>query len=153
VELNTKGRYAVMAMADVAKNGTSGAVPISAVAERQRLSISYLEQIFLQLRRAGLVESERGRSGGYRLKRPCRDITVAEIMRAVDEGTRMTRCREGVPGGCAGDQPCITHELWHSLSAHIESFLAAVSLEDVINGIPPEKRVRRPGASRVLAAE
>lgn len=142
-----------MAMADVAKNGVSAAVPISAVAERQKLSISYLEQIFLQLRRAGLVESERGRSGGYRLKRPSREITVAEIMRAVDEGTRMTRCSEGVPGGCVGNQTCITHELWHSLSAHIESFLTGVSLEEVVNGIPPEKRVARPAAGRVLAAE
>ncbi len=81
MELNTKGRYAVMAMADLAKYGAVDAVPLSAIAERQQISLAYLEQLFLRLRRAGLVESARGRSGGYRLARPAAGIHIAEIMR------------------------------------------------------------------------
>ena len=92
MELNTRGRYAVTAMADLAKFGVGEAVPLSAIAERQHISLAYLEQLFAKLRRAGLVESERGRTGGYRLGRPPAGITVAEIMRAVEEGIRMTRC-------------------------------------------------------------
>ena len=92
MELNTKGRYAVMAMADLAKNQGEAAVPLSQIAERQQLSLSYLEQIFLRLRRAGLVDSARGRTGGYRLGRTAAEIPVGEIMAAVEEETRMTRC-------------------------------------------------------------
>ena len=101
MELNTKGRYAVMAMADLAKYGADGAQSLPAIAERQQMSLAYLEQLFLKLRRAGLVESARGRSGGYRLGRPASEITVAEIMAAVEEDTRMTRCSGEV------DKPCI----------------------------------------------
>ena len=153
MELNTRGRYAVMAMADLAKHGGEGAVPLSAVADRQKLSLSYLEQIFLQLRRSGLVESERGRSGGYRLGRPASEIRIADIMLAVDEGTRMTRCSDGAPGGCVGHELCLTHELWHTLGGHIEEFLRSVSLQDVISGIPAYKRVQRRSANSALAAE
>src|SRR5262245_21239407 len=102
VELTTRGRYGVMAMADLAKYGHDVAVPLSAIAERQELSIAYLEQIFLKLRRAGVVDSERGRAGGYRLARPARDITIAEVMRAVEEDTRMTRCHGEASVGCVG---------------------------------------------------
>lgn len=132
MELNTKGRYAVMAMADLAKYGGAEAVPLSAVAERQQLSLSYLEQIFLHLRRAGLVESARGRAGGYRLGRPAAEITVAEVMRAVDEETRMTRCSENT--ACLGEQRCLTHGLWQALGERIEAFLNEVSLQDVVTG-------------------
>jgi Rrf2 family protein len=137
MELNTKGRYAVMAMADLAKFGGREAVPLSSVAERQRLSLSYLEQIFLHLRRAGLVESARGRAGGYRLGRPAGDITVAEIMRAVDEETRMTRCTESQ--ACLGEERCLTHGLWHALGERIEAFLSGISLQDVVDGAPLSK--------------
>lgn len=138
MELNTKGRYAVMAMADLAKHGGDGAMPLSQIAERQQLSLAYLEQIFLHLRRAGLVESARGRTGGYKLGRPARDIRVAEIMSAVAEETRMTRCMgQGV--GCLGEERCLTHSLWHALGGHIETFLSNVSLDEVLNGIPEEK--------------
>ena len=92
MELNTKARYAVMAMADLAKHGATAAVPLSAIAERQNLSLAYLEQIFLRLRRAGLVASARGRSGGYVLARPAGAIHIDEIMQAVEEETRLTRC-------------------------------------------------------------
>jgi Rrf2 family iron-sulfur cluster assembly transcriptional regulator len=144
VELNTKARYAVMAMADLAKcgapqcGGQGGAVPLSAIAERQNLSIAYLEQIFLRLRRAGLVESARGRTGGYVLARRAQDISIAEIMEAVHEETRMTRCVEG-EAGCLGEQRCLTHELWHALGGHIAAFLANVTLQEVLDGIPAGK--------------
>lgn len=138
MELNTKGRYAVMALADLAKQGGAGAVPLSAVAERQQLSLAYLEQIFQRLRRAGLVESARGRTGGYVLARPASEIHVAEIMAAVEEETRMTRCLDG-GAGCLGEERCLTHGLWHALGGHIAAFLSNVSLQEVLDGIPPEK--------------
>ncbi len=135
MELNTRGRYAVMAMADLAKYGQGGSVPLSAVAQRQQISLDYLEQLFLKLRRAGLVESVRGRHGGYKLGRPAAEVFVAEIMSAVEEGTRMTRCF-GEAGGCVGESRCLTHDLWSALGDRIESFLASVSLADVIEGLP-----------------
>ena len=133
MELTTRGRYAVMALADLTQNSAEGAVPLSAIADRQKLSVAYLEQIFLKLRRAGLVESERGRSGGYRLARPPSEVMVADVMLAVEEDTRMTRCRDD-DIGCVGEQRCLTHGLWHALGDHIRDFLAQVSLEDVLNG-------------------
>ncbi len=134
MELTTRGRYAVMAMVDLAKHGQEGAMPLSAIAERQHLSIAYLEQIFLKLRRAGLVESERGRAGGYRLARTPADIVVADVMTAVEEETRMTRCRGDEAHGCIGEHRCLTHGLWDALGEHIHDFLARVSLEDVLSG-------------------
>ncbi len=144
MELNTKARYAVMAMADLAKCGGDGAaVPLSAIAERQSLSVAYLEQIFLRLRRAGLVESARGRAGGYVLARRAQEIAIAEIMNAVHEETRMTRCLDG-ESGCLGDQRCLTHGLWHALGGHIAAFLANVTLQEVIDGIPADKLAVQP---------
>ncbi len=142
MELTTKGRYAVMAMVDLAKHGPQHgpqlnhdvAMPLSAIAERQQLSVAYLEQIFLKLRRAGLVESERGRAGGYRLSRPSSDIMVADVMTAVDEETRMTRCHGEEAAGCIGEHRCLTHGLWDALGEHIHEFLAHVSLDDVLTG-------------------
>lgn len=138
MELNTKGRYAVMAMADLAKHGGGDAVALSAIAERQQLSVAYLEQIFSQLRRADLVASLRGRSGGYRLARPAGQITIAEIMIAVQEETRMTRCLdvEGEGLGCVGRSKCMTHDLWHALGDQIRSFLSGVTLDDVVERKP-----------------
>ncbi len=133
MELTTKGRYAVMAMTDLAKHAETSAMPLSAIAERQHLSVAYLEQIFLKLRRAGLVESERGRAGGYRLTKPAAGIMVAEIMAAVEEDTRMTRCHGEAPG-CVGEHRCLTHGLWNALGEHIRDFLAQVSLQDVLSG-------------------
>ncbi len=138
MELNTKGRYAVMAMADLAKHQVETAVPLSQIADRQQLSLSYLEQIFLRLRRAGLVESARGRTGGYKLGRPASEIKVGEIMAAVEEATRMTRCMEGGIG-CLGEERCLTHSLWHSLGGHIAAFLWDVTLSEVLDGIPAAK--------------
>lgn len=138
MELNTKGRYAVMALADLAKYGSGSAVPLSAIADRQQLSLAYLEQIFQRLRKSGLVESARGRTGGYVLARPAAEIRVAEIMAAVQEETRMTRCLDG-GGGCLGEERCLTHGLWHALGGHIAAFLSNVTLQEVLAGIPHEK--------------
>ena len=143
VELNTKGRYAVMAMADLAKYGAGDALALSVIAERQQISLAYLEQLFLKLRRAGLVDSARGRSGGYRLARPAASISVAEIMAAVEEGVRMTRCHGEAATPCVAGQRCLTHGLWDALGEQISVFLQSISLADVIGGIPTAKQAKR----------
>lgn len=152
MELNTKGRYAVMAMADLAKHGSDTSVPLSAIAERQHLSLDYLEQIFLKLRRAGLVESTRGRLGGYRLGRPAADISVAAVMSAVEEDTRMTRCAGDGEVGCFGPERCLTHDLWTALGDQIELFLSSISLKDVLDGVPSVKNSLAGLAPRPIAA-
>jgi Rrf2 family iron-sulfur cluster assembly transcriptional regulator len=150
VELNTKGRYAVMAMADLAKYGAGEALPLSAIAERQQLSLAYLEQLFVKLRRAQLVESARGRSGGYRLGRPAASISVAEIMAAVEEGVRMTRCHGEDAMPCVAGQRCLTHGLWDALGEQILLFLDSITLAEVIEGIPAAKQAKRVGDQQAL---
>jgi Rrf2 family transcriptional regulator, iron-sulfur cluster assembly transcription factor len=152
VELNTKGRYAVMAMADLAKYGAGDALPLSSIAERQRISLAYLEQLFVKLRRARLVDSARGRSGGYRLGRPPANISVAEIMAAVEEGVRMTRCHGEDATPCVAGQRCLTHGLWDALGEQIRAFLDSISLADVIDGIPAAKRPKRVGDQELRIA-
>jgi Rrf2 family iron-sulfur cluster assembly transcriptional regulator len=138
MRLSTKGRYAVMAMADLAKNGRADgvqrAVSLAEIAARQEISLSYLEQLFARLRKSGLVQSVRGPGGGYRLAKDMRDTVVAEIVLAVDEPIRATRCSgQGSPRGCMiGGERCITHNLWEDLGAEIHAYLAGVSLEDVV---------------------
>lgn len=142
-----------MALAELARHGESDAMPLSAIADRQQLSVAYLEQIFLKLRRAGLVASERGRAGGYRLARAPDSIVVAEVMSAVDEGTRMTRCLEDEGTGCVGQHRCLTHGLWHALGGRIKDFLSRISLADVLAGrfdeietpLPPTAALPRDG--------
>lgn len=151
MELNTRGRYAVMAMADLARQGGEAAVPLSQISERQRITVAYLEQLFQQLRRAGLVESARGRSGGYRLARPAREITVAEIMAAVEEGVRMTRCM-GDAGACLAGERCLTHDLWEALGDEIAAFLGRITIDDVINGLPGRPPIVAPIAMSSLSA-
>jgi Rrf2 family iron-sulfur cluster assembly transcriptional regulator len=159
MRLGTRGRYAVMAMADLARHGggatgardpgavRDGAVTLAEIAARQEISQAYLEQLFAALRRAGLVASVRGPGGGYRLARPASAVSVAEVVRAVDEPLAATRC-EGKDIGClGGGERCATHDLWDALGGHIEGFLASVSLEDVI-----ARRVRRPDAAEAVAA-
>jgi Rrf2 family transcriptional regulator, iron-sulfur cluster assembly transcription factor len=143
MELNTRGRYAVMAMADLAKYGAESALPLPAIAERQQISLAYLEQLFLKLRRAGLVESARGRSGGYRLGRPPNAITVADVMAAVEEDTRMTRCGGEAAKPCMPGQRCLTHGLWDALGDQIAAFLESVTLQEVLDGIPVAKQAMR----------
>ena len=107
------------------------ATPLSVVAERQSLPLAYLEQLFVPLRRAGLVESARGRSGGYRLAKPANEISVADVMDAVEEDTRFTRCSHNDPR-CSAATPCVTHGLWNALSEATGRFLSSVSLADVV---------------------
>jgi len=133
MQLSSKGLYAVMAMADLARNSQGEIIPLAAIAGRQHLSLSYLEQLFSKLRRANLVESSRGPGGGYRLKSNAYDISISDIMRAVEEPVRMTRCHLEDIGGCVGDSRCLTHELWRALGDHIAGFLGSVSLGDVID--------------------
>jgi Rrf2 family iron-sulfur cluster assembly transcriptional regulator len=134
MRLSTKGRYAVMAMADLARNGAVKAVPLAEIARRQEISLSYLEQLFGRLRRGGLVRSVRGPGGGYRLARGAGETWIADIVLAVDEPIRATRCAgKGSPRGCMiGGERCLTHDLWERLGEEIEHYLARVSLEDVI---------------------
>ena len=133
VELTTKGRYAVMAMADLAAHADRAAVPLSSVAERQHLPLSYLEQLFVPLRRSGLVESARGRAGGYRLSKKPEEISIAAVMAAVEEVTHFTRCTDNDPR-CSVGTPCLTHGLWSALSRATSEFLESVSLADVLPG-------------------
>jgi Rrf2 family iron-sulfur cluster assembly transcriptional regulator len=147
MRLGTKGRYAVMAMTDLAAHGRDRAVTLAEVSGRQQISLAYLEQLFSQLRRAGLVKSVRGPGGGYRLGRPCDAIPIAEIVAAVDEPIHATRC-EGVATGCmGGGERCATHELWDALGRRIEDFLAEVTLDDVVARRLTPERHRAPAAS------
>ncbi len=137
MKLTTKGRYAVSALADIAATGADGPVALSDVALRQGISLSYLEQLFAKLRRAGLVESARGVGGGYALTAPAGAVRVADIVAAVDEEIRTTACDAGSTIGCQGTSTrCLTHDLWDELGRQIEIFLNAVTLEDIL-----EKRV------------
>jgi len=133
MKLSTKGRYAVMAMADIAVNSKGKAVALATITERQDISQDYLEQLFLKLRRAGLVESSRGPGGGYRLSRDPEDIRIAEIVLAVDEPLQVTRCSGDAIEGCTHGEKCLTHDLWSALGRQIYGFLNAVTLGDVVN--------------------
>ena len=130
MRLTTKGRFAVTAMIDVALHGADNPVTLAAVSERQRISLSYLEQLFGKLRRHGLVDSVRGPGGGYNLAKPATAVSVAEIILAVDEPIDATQC--GGRENCLDDRRCMTHELWASLNAHIFSFLRAVTLAELV---------------------
>jgi Rrf2 family iron-sulfur cluster assembly transcriptional regulator len=134
MRLSTKGRYAVMAMTDLARNGQGRAVSLAEIAGRQEISLSYLEQLFARLRRAGLVKSVRGPGGGYKLARASAETWIADIVLAVDEPIRATRCEgRGSPRGCMiGGERCLTHDLWERLGEEIHQYLARVSLEDVV---------------------
>jgi iron-sulfur cluster assembly transcription factor IscR len=153
MELTTRGRYAVMAMADLARHGSGEPVALAAIAERQKLSLAYLEQLFARLRRAELIVSARGRSGGYKLGREARDITIADILSAVEEETRMTRCSGEGEAGCLGETRCITHGLWQALGQHIAQFFQTVTLQDVIEGGPRAVSVQSNAGEERLAAE
>ena len=130
MKLTTKGRYAVTAMLDLALHDAKGPVNLADIATRQEISLSYLEQLFAKLRKNGLVESARGPGGGYRLHRDAEEISVADVIYAVDEHVDATRC--GGQQNCQGDLRCLTHDLWQDLSNQIASFLGAVTLGELI---------------------
>jgi Rrf2 family transcriptional regulator, iron-sulfur cluster assembly transcription factor len=130
MRLTTKGRYAVTAMLDLALHAEDGAVSLADIAERQAISISYLEQLFAKLRRRGLVMSVRGPGGGYRLSGEAADVSVASVIDAVDESVDATRC--GGQGDCQEGVTCLTHSLWTDLSEQIHQFLTDISLGDLV---------------------
>ena len=132
MKLSTKGRYAVMALADIALHSHGVAVSLADIAARQEISVEYLEQLFAKLRRAGLVDSVRGPGGGYLLAVAAEDMAIADIIQAVDEGLQVTRCRGDAIEGCVGGEKCLTHELWAALGRQIFGFLSSVTLGDVI---------------------
>lgn len=153
MRLTTKGRFAVTAMIDVAMHGEHGPVTLSAVSERQKISLSYLEQLFGKLRRHGLVESVRGPGGGYNLARAAEAVSVADVILAVDEPIDATQC--GGLENCLNDHRCMTHELWSGLNAHIFAYLRSVTLAELVRqqesrarGEPVVMRDQRPPSPR-----
>jgi Rrf2 family iron-sulfur cluster assembly transcriptional regulator len=142
MRVGSKGRYAVIALIDVARNSDFGPVPLADVAERQKISLSYLEQLFAMLRRSGLVVSSRGPGGGYRLQRPSTEVSIGEVFRAVEEtGNGSDREWPGASG--------ITSSLWSALDHHIRDFLESVTVADVMAGKFAE--IRPNGAAPAMA--
>ncbi|HJN23294.1 MAG TPA: Rrf2 family transcriptional regulator [Rhodospirillales bacterium] len=132
MKLGTKGRYAVMAMADLACHCNGKPVALADVSERQEISLSYLEQLFGKLRKGGLVNSVRGPGGGYLLSRSTEELRISDIILAVDEPLKTTRCHPGLPSGCHTDKSrCLTHDLWEELGNQIYLYLSSVSLADI----------------------
>jgi Rrf2 family iron-sulfur cluster assembly transcriptional regulator len=135
-----------MAMVELAQRQAEpgGPVSLGEIAAAQLISLAYLEQLFGPLRRAGLVASVRGAQGGYRLARPAAGIAIADIVEAVDEPIRATRCEEGSPG-CMAGRRCRTHDLWAELGEQIRLFLAGLTLADVVEGrVPGRAAAPRP---------
>jgi Rrf2 family iron-sulfur cluster assembly transcriptional regulator len=137
VKLGTRGRYAVAAMVDLACHSKGNPVTLAEIAERQEISLCYLEQLFAKLRRGGIVNSIRGPGGGYVLAHAAEATRISDILLAVGEPLRVVRCSPGTATGCRGDGGrCLTHDLWDELSRQIQLYLSSVSLADVC-----EKRV------------
>jgi len=130
MRLTTKGRFAVTAMIDVALYGHRGPVTLAAIADRQKISLSYLEQLFGKLRRKGLVDSVRGPGGGYNLRRAPELVAVSDIIIAVDEPIDATQC--GGRENCLDDRRCMTHELWAGLNSHIFNYLRSITLAELV---------------------
>jgi Rrf2 family iron-sulfur cluster assembly transcriptional regulator len=130
MRLTTKGRFAVTAMVDLALRCEEGPVSLASISERQQISLSYLEQLFGKLRRYQLVDSVRGPGGGYCISRPLDQVSVAEIVRAVDEALDATQC--GGRENCLEENRCMTHELWATLNSKMYEYLASVSLADLV---------------------
>lgn len=131
MRLTTKGRYAVTAMLDLAIHFEQGPITLSDISQRQGISLSYLEQLFSKLRKRGLVVSARGPGGGYKLSREAGQISVADVVTAIDEKVDATRC--GGMANCQDDKPCLTHELWTDLSKRIYDFLSNITLGDLVD--------------------
>ncbi|MEM7172855.1 MAG: Rrf2 family transcriptional regulator [Pseudomonadota bacterium] len=135
MKLSTKGRYAVMAVVDLAANGSGDPVTLADIAERQEISLSYLEQLFAKLRRGGLVSAVRGPGGGYLLAYPPSRMRISDIIMSVDEPIHATRCMPGQPAGCRRNKGrCPTHDLWEELGNQIYLYLSSVTVADVVAG-------------------
>ena len=130
MRLTSKGRYAVTALLDVALHNEMGPVPLADISERQGISLSYLEQLFSKLRKQGVVASVRGPGGGYRLGRAAHEISISQIISAVNESVEATRCHGDE--GCQGGVRCLTHSLWRDLSGRISSFLDEITLGELV---------------------
>lgn len=130
MRLTTKGRFAVTAMLDLAMSEADKPITLAGISERQSISLSYLEQLFSRLRRSGLVKSVRGPGGGYRIAKPLTEISVSEIISAVDELIDATQC--GGQENCHEERRCMTHDLWSSLNVKILDYLSGVSLADLV---------------------
>ena len=145
MRLTTKGRYAVTAMLDLALHQGQGPITLADIAERQGISLSYLEQLFARLRKRTLVSSVRGPGGGYSLGRDAGQIFVAEVITAVDESVDTTRC--GGAHNCQNNQRCLTHDLWHDLSERIYEYLNRISLRDLVDRAAVQEVARRQDTS------
>ncbi len=131
MRLTTKGRYAVTAMLDLAIHHGKGPIALADIAQRQGISLSYLEQLFSRLRKQSLVASVRGPGGGYNLARRASEIHIAEVISAVDENVDTTRCAGA--HNCQDSGPCLTHDLWQDLSVRIYEYLDRISLQDLVD--------------------
>ena len=132
MKLTTKGRYAVMAMADLASNANKGPISLSEISIRQNISLPYLEQIFLKLKNNKLVRSSRGANGGYTLEKPASEIRLSNIIYAVDEEVKTLNCKKNSKRGCNNKSTkCITHNLWDQLDQHINGFFEKIKLQDL----------------------
>ena len=135
MKLTNKGRYAVMAMADLASNANDGPISLAEISLRQNISLAYLEQIFIKLKKNKLVKSSRGATGGYLLEKPASEIKISNIIFAVDEEVRMLNCKKNSKKGCNNKSTkCITHNLWDELDQHIHQFFEKVKLQDLVRG-------------------
>ena len=147
MRLTTKGRFAVTAMIDLALHHGDGPVTLAEISGRQRISLSYLEQLFGKLRRHGLVESVRGPGGGYCLARALAELTVAEIILAVDEPIDATQC--GGKENCHDDQKCLTHDLWAALNQHIFDYLGSVTVQQMVERHKDKEAARDASVSQI----
>ena len=133
MKLTSKGRYAVMAMADLAKNNAKKPVSLIEISLRQGISLSFLEQLFLRLKKNNLVHSTRGPHGGYVLSRNSEEIKLSSIINAVDEKIKTVKCKKESKRGCNGKSvKCITHDLWDDLEIHINNFFEKNTLKDIL---------------------
>ncbi len=132
MRLNTKGRYAVMAVVDLAKMGDGEPICLAEIAERQEISLSYLEQLFAKLRKSGIVKSVRGPGGGYVIAYPASTMRISDVIMAVDEPVSATRCKNTSSVGCMNNKSrCSTHDLWSELTNHINLYLNSITISDV----------------------
>tara|TARA_Y100000590_G_scaffold108576_2_gene123487 strand:+ start:4790 stop:5227 length:438 start_codon:yes stop_codon:yes gene_type:complete len=140
MKLTSKGRYAVMAMADLAKNNARTPISLAEISIRQGISLSFLEQLFLRLKKNNLVLSSRGSRGGYILSKAPEEIKLSSIINAVDEKIKTVKCKKESKKGCNGKSiKCITHNLWDDLEAHINSFFESNTLKDILYRTNKEK--------------
>jgi len=140
MRLTTKGRFAVTAMIDLAMQQVAGPVTLAGISQRQKISLSYLEQLFAKLRRHDLVESTRGPGGGYQITRRLRDVSVADVILAVDEPLDATQC--GGKENCHDEGPCMTHDLWARLNQQMLQFLGSVNLQTLVDEQREKERNR-----------